>query len=159
MKFNIFSGEKNFRTPTTVPSPPSPTKFRAVYHFRIKIFSRTCTLQMLNSEFTSIFHTKNRKFTPQKNILPFTQKYLTQISVLPTEYQSCRLNKSPALFPGPSEHSGPRVFCPPLSPALQRREEIFKFRVSEMPFPGLWGRFDRILMVRQQHFSMSKFTI
>jgi hypothetical protein len=28
--------------------------------------------------------------------------------------------------------------------------EIFKFRVSEMPFPGLWGRFDRILMVRKQ---------
>ena len=27
-------------------------------------------------------------------------------------------------------------------------KEIFKFRVSEMPFPGLWGRFDRILMVR-----------
>jgi hypothetical protein len=38
-------------------------------------------------------------------------------------------------------------------------EDIFKFRVSEMPFPGLWGRFDRILMVRKQHFSMSKFTI
>jgi hypothetical protein len=41
----------------------------------------------------------------------------------------------------------------------QRPKEIFKFRVSEMPFPGLWGRFDRILMVRKQHFSMSKFTI
>jgi hypothetical protein len=41
----------------------------------------------------------------------------------------------------------------------QRPEEIFKFRVSEMPFPGLWGRFDRILMVRKQRFSMSKFTI
>jgi hypothetical protein len=27
-----------------------------------------------------------------------------------------------------------------------RPEEIFKFRVSEMPFPGLWGSFDRILM-------------
>ena len=26
-------------------------------------------------------------------------------------------------------------------------EEIFKFRLSEMPFPGLWGRFDRILIV------------
>ena len=39
-------------------------------------------------------------------------------------------------------------------------EEIFKFRVSEMPFPGLWGRFsDRILMVRKQCFSMSKFAI
>jgi hypothetical protein len=24
------------------------------------------------------------------------------------------------------------------------------FRVSEMPFPGLWGIFDRILMVRKQ---------
>ena len=36
---------------------------------------------------------------------------------------------------------------------------IFKFRVSEMPFPGLWGRFNRILMVRKQGFSMSKFTI
>ena len=41
----------------------------------------------------------------------------------------------------------------------QRPEEIFKFRVSEMPFPGLWRRFDRILMVRKQRFSMSKFTI
>jgi hypothetical protein len=42
----------------------------------------------------------------------------------------------------------------------QRPEEIFKFRVSEMPFPGLWGRFDRILTVRKQRFtfSMSKFT-
>jgi hypothetical protein len=27
-----------------------------------------------------------------------------------------------------------------------------------MPFPGLWGSFDRILMVRKQRFSMSKFT-
>jgi hypothetical protein len=25
----------------------------------------------------------------------------------------------------------------------ERPEELFKFRVSEMPFPGLWGRFDR----------------
>ena len=41
----------------------------------------------------------------------------------------------------------------------RRPEEIFKYRVSEMPFPGLWGRFDRILMVRKQRFSMSKFTI
>jgi hypothetical protein len=41
----------------------------------------------------------------------------------------------------------------------RRPEEIFKFRVSERPFPGLWGRFDRILMVRKQRFSMSKFTI
>jgi hypothetical protein len=41
----------------------------------------------------------------------------------------------------------------------RRPEEIFKFRVSEMPFPGLWGRFDRIRMVRKQRFSMSKFTI
>jgi hypothetical protein len=41
----------------------------------------------------------------------------------------------------------------------RRPEEIFKFRVSEMPFPGLWGRFDRFLMVRKQRFSMSKFTI
>jgi hypothetical protein len=24
----------------------------------------------------------------------------------------------------------------------RRPEEIFKFRVSEMPFPGLWGSFD-----------------
>jgi hypothetical protein len=23
----------------------------------------------------------------------------------------------------------------------QRPEEIFKFRFSEMPFPGLWGKF------------------
>jgi hypothetical protein len=28
----------------------------------------------------------------------------------------------------------------------QRPEEIFKFRISEMPFPGLWESFDRILM-------------
>ena len=28
-----------------------------------------------------------------------------------------------------------------------------------MPFPGLWGSFDRILMVRKQRFRMSKFTI
>ena len=41
----------------------------------------------------------------------------------------------------------------------QRPEEIFKFRVSEMPFPGLWERFDKILMVRKQRFSMSKFAI
>jgi hypothetical protein len=41
----------------------------------------------------------------------------------------------------------------------RRPEEIFKFRVSEMPFPGLWGGFDRIIMVRKQRFSMSKFTI
>jgi hypothetical protein len=27
-----------------------------------------------------------------------------------------------------------------------------------MPFPGLWGSFDRILMVRKQRFSMSKLT-
>ena len=36
----------------------------------------------------------------------------------------------------------------------QRPEEIFKFRFSEMPFPGLWGSFDRILMVRKRSFSM-----
>jgi hypothetical protein len=41
----------------------------------------------------------------------------------------------------------------------RRPEESFKFRVSEMPFPGLWGRFDRILLVRKQRFSMPKFTI
>ena len=41
----------------------------------------------------------------------------------------------------------------------RRPEEIFKFRVSEMPFPGLWGSFDRILMVKKQRFSVSKFTI
>ena len=41
----------------------------------------------------------------------------------------------------------------------RRPEEIFKFRVSEMPFSGPRGRFDRILMVRKQRFSMSKFTI
>ena len=41
----------------------------------------------------------------------------------------------------------------------RRPEEIFKFRVSEMPFPGLWGSFDRMLMVRKKRFSMSKFTI
>jgi hypothetical protein len=28
--------------------------------------------------------------------------------------------------------------------------KFYKFRVSEMPFPGLWGRYDRILMVRKQ---------
>ena len=28
-----------------------------------------------------------------------------------------------------------------------------------MPLPGLWESFDRILMVRKQRFSMSKFTI
>jgi hypothetical protein len=38
-------------------------------------------------------------------------------------------------------------------------EEIFKFSVSEMPFPGLWERFDRILMVRKQRFSMLKYAI
>ena len=32
----------------------------------------------------------------------------------------------------------------------RRPEKIVKFRVSEMPFPGLWGIFDRILMVRKQ---------
>jgi hypothetical protein len=32
----------------------------------------------------------------------------------------------------------------------RRPEEIFKFRVSEMPFPGLWESFDSILMVRKQ---------
>jgi hypothetical protein len=32
----------------------------------------------------------------------------------------------------------------------QRHEDIFKFRVSEMPFPGLWESFDRILMVRKR---------
>jgi hypothetical protein len=31
---------------------------------------------------------------------------------------------------------------------VQRLEEIFKFRVSGIPFPGLWRRLDRILMVR-----------
>jgi hypothetical protein len=41
----------------------------------------------------------------------------------------------------------------------RRPEGILKFRVSEMPFPGLWGSFDRILMVRKQCFSLSKFTI
>ena len=29
----------------------------------------------------------------------------------------------------------------------RRLEEILKFGFSEMPFPGLWGSFDRILMV------------
>ena len=42
---------------------------------------------------------------------------------------------------------------------VRRPEEIFKYRVSEMPFPGLWGRFDRIVMVRKQCFRMSKITI
>ena len=32
----------------------------------------------------------------------------------------------------------------------RRPEEIFKFTVSEMPFPGLWGSFDRIVIVRKQ---------
>ena len=36
----------------------------------------------------------------------------------------------------------------------RRLEEIFKFRFAEMPFPGLWGSFDRILMVRKRSFSM-----
>ena len=35
----------------------------------------------------------------------------------------------------------------------RRPEEIFKFRVSEMPFPGLWGSFDRMRMVRKKRFS------
>ena len=30
-----------------------------------------------------------------------------------------------------------------------RPKEIFKFRVSEMPFPELWERFDKIPMVRK----------
>ena len=38
-------------------------------------------------------------------------------------------------------------------------EVICKFRVSEIPFPGLWRRFDRILLVRKERFSMPKFTI
>jgi hypothetical protein len=42
---------------------------------------------------------------------------------------------------------------------VRRPEEIFKSRVSEMPFAGLWGRFDRILIVRKQRFSMTKLTI
>ena len=42
---------------------------------------------------------------------------------------------------------------------IAHEHEIFKFRVSEMPLPWLWGRFDRILIVRKQRFSMSKFTI
>ena len=29
----------------------------------------------------------------------------------------------------------------------RKPEEIFKFIVPEMPFPGLWESFDRILMV------------
>jgi hypothetical protein len=41
----------------------------------------------------------------------------------------------------------------------RRPEEIFKFGVSEIPFPGLWGSFDRILMVKKQRFSLSKFII
>jgi hypothetical protein len=41
----------------------------------------------------------------------------------------------------------------------RRPAEIFKFIVSKMPFPRLWERFDRILIVRKQRFSMSKFTI
>jgi hypothetical protein len=31
---------------------------------------------------------------------------------------------------------------------------IFKFRFSEMQFPGLWGRFDTILMVTKQCYSI-----
>jgi hypothetical protein len=39
-------------------------------------------------------------------------------------------------------------------------EEMFKLiRVSEMPFPGLCESFVRILMVRKQRFSTSKFRI
>jgi hypothetical protein len=39
---------------------------------------------------------------------------------------------------------------------LGRPEEILRFRFSEMPFPGLWGSFERILMVmiRKRSFSM-----
>ena len=36
----------------------------------------------------------------------------------------------------------------------RRPEEIFKFRVSEMPFPGLWGSFDRMRMVRKKRFTV-----
>jgi hypothetical protein len=32
--------------------------------------------------------------------------------------------------------------------------EIFKFRASEKPFLGFWERFDRILMVRKQCYSL-----
>ena len=41
----------------------------------------------------------------------------------------------------------------------QCRRKRFFIEVSEMPFPGLWGRFDRILKVRKQRYNMSKFTI
>jgi hypothetical protein len=40
-----------------------------------------------------------------------------------------------------------------------RLNVICKFRVSEMPFPGLWRIFDRILLVRKERFSMPKFTV
>ena len=36
----------------------------------------------------------------------------------------------------------------------RRPEEIFKFRVSEMPFPGLWGSFDRM----RTEFTSTEFT-
>ena len=40
---------------------------------------------------------------------------------------------------------------------LNLKLEIFKFRVSEMPFPGLWGSFERMLMVRKKRCSNLQF--
>ena len=58
---------------------------------------------------------------------------------------------------GGAENEGQR---PELNAAGARLEGgNFKFKVSEMPFPGLWKRFDRILIVRKQRYNMSKFTI
>jgi hypothetical protein len=37
--------------------------------------------------------------------------------------------------------------------------KVFKFRVPEMPFPGIGGRFDRNLMFRKRYYNVSKFAI
>ena len=43
--------------------------------------------------------------------------------------------------------------------ARDYRKFFYEIYSLEMPFSGLWRRFDRILMVRKQRYSMSKFTI
>jgi hypothetical protein len=53
--------------------PPPP-----VDNFLGKKIFRTSTLQLFASAFTSIFHNKFGYFAPQKNILPFARKDLTQ---------------------------------------------------------------------------------
>ena len=37
--------------------------------------------------------------------------------------------------------------------------KYFEFKVSEMPFPRLWGRFDRNLMIGKRHYNVSKFAV